>query len=295
MHHDDDQMYFSTHLAQNQMFFVQGNHENNKYFTHRAQDSHALCVWSGSQELIFKVLMLSSEVIAPNSKTHLQYGLGRRTRSIWQTFRYLYHRIPPDRKLPLSMDDALEASTMLNSLYINVRGALDNFAFCLLDLYSMPSSPKLKDQQVGLFNPAYLKQPGFEKIKDVVELFSTWNKDFKNRRDPAAHRVPLAILPAIHTQETLLAYSNLELQISERKKEAAEASRVRDFEISQIKFEEIEKLRDQQEKLGKFEPCFQFDPGYNPIYLYPTISEDVGTFVVIARKLLHLIEVATKQ
>lgn len=295
MNQDDDQMYFSTHLAREKINFIPQNHENNRYFTHQAQHNHALSVWGGSQKLIFKVLMLSGEAMASNSKIHLQYGLGRRTRTIWQTFRYLYQHIPPDREHPLSMDDAIEASTMLNSLYINVRGALDNFAFCLLDLFSISSNPKLRDQQVGLFNLAYLKQPGFEKIRGVVDPFSAWNNDFKNRRDPAAHRVPLAILPAIHTRETLLEHDRIELQIDEKMKEAAGASRALDHETSLAKFAEIEKLRAQQEKVGKFEPCFQFDPGYNPIYLYPTVSDDVGTFVVIARKLLNLVEVAVKR
>lgn len=137
MHHDDDQMNFSAHRAQKEMHFVHGNDENNKYFTHRAQDSHALCVWDGSQKLIFKVLELSGAVMALNAKIHLQFGLGRRTNTIWQTFRYLYQRIPPDRELPLPMDDALEASTMLNSLYINVTQLVfvTSFSFRICAVY----------------------------------------------------------------------------------------------------------------------------------------------------------------
>ena len=85
MHHDEDQLNFAPHLAQSKQFFVNGNEKSNNYFTHQAQHNHALSVWGGSQELILKVVMLSDDVKAPNAQTHLRYGLGHRTRTIWQT------------------------------------------------------------------------------------------------------------------------------------------------------------------------------------------------------------------
>jgi hypothetical protein len=290
MFKSDDELKFSYHLDKNQVYFVSGNTKSNKYFRDQALHSHALSVWGGAQDLITKVIVLSERYSESEAKIHLRYGLGRRTRTIWQSFRFLYTEIQPDRVETLSIDQAVDGSTMLNSLYINIRGALDNFALCAQDLLWQSSMPKLKQHQIGLFNPIFLKQHGFERVRDIVEDFKLWDTEFKKKRDPAAHRVPLSILPAIHTKDSIAKFQAIENDIGALIKEANAAANKAEHDVAQEKFATIKNLRADQEKLGMFEPCFQYDPNESPIYLYPTVSEDVGQFVILARKLISLLE-----
>jgi hypothetical protein len=294
MHHADEELSYSTHLTQYKHYILNGNIESIRHFTHQAQHMHALCVWGASQELIFKSLSLSNVVTNSIGQNHLRYGLGRRTNTIFHSFRSLYHTIPPDRVITLSTDDATEMSAVLNTLYLNIKGALDNFAYCLNAILAKDERPKFKEDRINLFNPAFVDRIGFEAVKALVEPFKSWHKDFKSRRDPAAHRIPLAVIPSIQTPETLQEYHRYEGLISETTKEAVIASQSLDYEISRAKFLEIQTLRERQEKVGKFEPCFQFDVQTLPIFIYPTVAEDVGVFVVFSRKLLDLISVSSK-
>ena len=125
----DLDLEFETNLA----FYrwqLNGRTKNDNYFTHQAQKMHALKVLSGAQDLISAVHTVSAKLQSKEAQFHVSYGLGRRTRAIWYAFRELHLLIPPDRTNPLPMDDVHRSSGLLNSIYINVRGALDNFAWC---------------------------------------------------------------------------------------------------------------------------------------------------------------------
>lgn len=285
MFHSDEEMSFEQHFKFYESWIKGLNVENDNYFTRQAENAHALAVWGGSQDLISETLNLAGATKNENARYYLQFGLGRRSMAIWTAFRGVYQLIPPDRDVPLTMDQVGLASNDLNAIYINIRGAMDNFAWCLQHLLVNEPIFKLKESQIGLFHPTFLKQSGMEKIKPLLEPFEQWSKDFKGRRDPAAHRVPLSIIPAIHDSTTLAQFQDIEQEISGLTNSAHQWIKKKDFQHSQLIFGEIEALRVKQQSLGKFFPFFEFDPTKSPATLYPTLPTDVGKYVLIARTL----------
>jgi hypothetical protein len=263
------------------------NLASRRYFLHQAQSLHTWSVLSALQDSVLKVVNLSNEAKPSKARNYLLYGVGRRLNSIWLAFRNLHNLIPPNRIESLGTDEAISASNELNSIYINVRGALDNFAWCLQYTFVGKDLPP---SEVGLFLRKFQQQQGLEAVKLAVKDFADWDKDFKSKRDPAAHRIPLLVLPAIHDATSLSVVQELEKKIALKTIESRVASVKKNYEVAILIAEEVEELRMQREKLGNFYPKFEFDPATGPIDLYPTVPEDLGIFVIISRRLCRILE-----
>lgn len=290
MFHGDEEMCFDFHHDNCKASIAGKNAESDLYFLHQAQHMHALAVWGGSQDLISAVLTLANAAKTLDAKYHLQYGLGRRSQAIWRAFRAIYFQIAPDRVLPLAMDDTTQASNDLNAIYLNIRGALDNFAWALQ--YSLVGTQvqKLHETQIGLFNLNFLKQPEMREVNVAVTPYKQWNTEFKERRDPAAHRVPLSIIPSIQNQNSLAELQEIDSNINKKTVNALQAANISQHQQSQLLFAEVEELHAQREKIGSFYPYFECDPSKPPIFLYPTLPADVGIYVVIARKMITILK-----
>lgn len=133
--------------------------------------------------------------------TFFNYGLTRRLFHL----RYITSRLAeilPNKSHDFSNfnDNDDEIDVLINALYINLTGILDNLAWVLVEFYKL----EIKKEKVGLFNKKFWQT--CNNLKDLQDSIMTndyveWHKELKSKRDPIAHRVPLYIPKKIGNKE----------------------------------------------------------------------------------------------
>ena len=68
---------------------------------------------------------------------------------------------------------------------------------------------KLPPMKIGLFQRCILEDSQFAQLTPSIVAQADWNSDLKNRRDPVAHRIPLAIPPQVLTPAQSSEYQRL--------------------------------------------------------------------------------------
>ena len=143
-------------------------------------------------ELLNKI----QNAISGNQKTsrYLKYGVLRRFLDINSAVRMLQEELPPGIVLKYRDDYDIDGyalmSLLVNSIYMNIAGLLDNVAWFLVEYSAKQVS---NNSDVGLFNKHYWKQIGLEDLKKEIFVYNGWHREFKNIRDPIAHRIPLYV------------------------------------------------------------------------------------------------------
>lgn len=271
-----DELFIEPHLERYKKMFghtaeTPTSATNLSYLTDQAHHAHALAVQDHLWKLSTRV---ASETTAFGSNRdaliYLRYGAGRRLLDMFDVYRTLIHTAHEGRTAALEHEEQKQFSRDLNTLYINLRGTLDNLAFCLL--HECQPDLKLRDMDVGLFSAKFRKAfTEFPKIAAAIERHDEWNRDIKTRRDPAAHRIPL-YLPS---------------QMSEAEVEHARAlfteqsKKIRTGEV-----EEANRLFDRAMRKGSFLAAFLHHPDESLIPIYPTIPNDVGHLIEIGNVVL---------
>lgn len=236
-----------------------------------AQSIHSLEVMDALRDA---AVALSSQVSGRARTTggvqYLRYGAGRRLLMMWHAYQNVVGcSTPPRRVKPLSADESGELTRDLNVIYLNIRGTLDNLALALLHEYAQEKLKKIHPANIGLFKSCITADARFDRLSPVLNAHCSWNLDLAERRDPSAHRIPLAIPPQVLTPEEGSRYEQLV-------NEYLQAARDLDFAGAD------EKLK-QTERIGRFSPYFIHDIEKGPIPIYPTLPEDVAHIVEICR------------
>jgi hypothetical protein len=183
----------------------------------------------------------------------MMYGAGRRLNMIFYAYRAITLTVPSDREQPLSHDEQLNLSRDINIIYMNLRGTLDNFAWCFLYEKESEAVSSLSRMHIDLFANKFRELPAFAKIAQEISAHDNWNKEVKERRDPVAHRIPLYIPPSIVDHEGAERYKEL--------------------------FEEY--AFEQLSNIGSFYPCFQHHPEEGIIPIYPILPTDMTHLIRI--------------
>lgn len=137
--------------------------------------------------------------------------------------------LPPNGSEALALHKVEEANAAINALYLNIRGSIDNGAWAVVHHYQLvpePNESKYRHQRIAnLFAPEFLKKLGKkdQELSTRLETLAGWGRHLAKVRDPAAHRIPLAIPPSV-VDETAVA------AIEEIDNELAEAAQERDWE-----------------------------------------------------------------
>lgn len=107
----------------------------------------------------------------------------------------------------------------LNSFYLNLAGSLDNIAWALA--YEHPSlkadldeSDSASRYSCGLFRDSFqsaLKEDAPEPI-DSLRSLEEWYEEVRGFRDPAAHRIPLAVIPGKLDQSRRPEYERIQAE-----------------------------------------------------------------------------------
>lgn len=136
------------------------------------------------------IILIASQ---KNTKTkqahiHLRNGICFRCSLIKEAYRLLLDGI---KSLKYEETKLMEVNIYVNSIYINIRGVIDNLSWYLK--YEFGITIK-NDNQVDLKRKEFKKElegKGFN--IDKIEKYDNWFSDLKQKRDPIAHRLPLYI------------------------------------------------------------------------------------------------------
>jgi hypothetical protein len=287
----DAQLSFDHHLD----FFrklgaLTGDERKDAHCYRQAEHMHALCVSDAIRDVHFDSAALSQNIKSTEANFHMRFGVARRSKFIWLSFRGILGSVMTDRiESPLS-DQVEEVARDLNVIYINIRGTLDNLAWLLFDLFAGDATRKLPPIKIGLFNSEFLKDQNLAHVAEFMEPFKEWNRELSTRRDPATHRIPLSVPPAFIDADTKDEYQRVSEDYATAVNDAFKHPA--DWEVAAPKFERVDALNDKLQRIGKFLPVFVHHPDEGMMKIYPAVPEDIGQLVRIARCIFDIVKEA---
>lgn len=274
-----DDLDFEKHLA----FFQRCHHgkempieDTYPFVVRSAQETHALVVMDKFRDTLFDISNLSYDVKYRESMTYLRFGAGRRFLMMWEAYRSIVNIIPPDREDPLELGETGELNRDLNVIYMNVRGVLDNLAWAALFEFDNKNAEELNKNNkkaVGIFQPCILKNNIFLSIRSEIADHKDWSKEVKDRRDPVAHRIPLAVPPSFLSGDEKDAFTSLQ-----DKYYTASGN---------LDFERANNLMKRLNEFGTFVPVFVHNPEDGLIGLYPTLPNDLVHIIHISNTIVN--------
>lgn len=187
------------------------------------------------------------------------------------------------RTEPLDPYLATQLATHLNAYYLNLVGALDNlawaaaFEFRLQDSVSEEAWESRRFCTIAgkAFREALLRlRPS---LREALSQAADWVADLKEFRDPAAHRLPLAVVSAVLTTEDQAEFDKLT-------KAAVEAARANDLD-------QWSNLVWQRDRLGKFAPILSTPNALDgSLILVPNqMASDQELFLRFASQFLEVV------
>jgi hypothetical protein len=232
-------------------------------------DDHATCVIQALRDDFIRTIGVANTLLANTAREYVLYGVGRRMNMILYAYESLLDIFHVGREEPLDSDEGRSVTRDLNVIYINIVGVVDNLAWAAF-LHRAPDvAANLPATQVGLFTRALARTAGLEPLAAMVEPFRAWFEDLRRRRDPAAHRIPLYLPPALLGPEQAAEYERLQREINEA--------------IARLDSAGADAIMDQQQRLGRLSPVFLHSPSEPCYHFYPTIPEDIGQMIKVLR------------
>jgi hypothetical protein len=161
-------------------------------------------------DLLEKAFFKPKDLTDRQAIRHLKEGLIRRLYMMQSSRIFMRENTRPDRDGPLSAYLATELAVHVNGYYLNLCGSLDNMAWMLA--YEWVLLPNLDENSLdsrrycNLFGKRFL-QDVQTKHTDLAKLLTdhiNWNRELREFRDPAAHRIPLYVSPGVITSEEVL-------------------------------------------------------------------------------------------
>jgi hypothetical protein len=265
-----DKLDFQSNFKQFGAPFVLGkNIKNDLYFINNAKEMHIFSVDQALMNLNFDALqILPIAKFTGMANYFFRYGVMRRLNML-SSFRSFQSIIMPDRTVSLTIEQTDEVCRDLSLIYINILGVLDNYAWVMVHQFGNEETKKARPASIGLFKSTLAEDCNLKPAIDAVSSFRGWESDIKDRRDPAAHRMPLYVPPAAYTPE-----------------EIAEVDRLDNLRVEALlaeNFQKVSDLRSDRTHIGNFVSVFLHDPGEKAIEIYPTLPEDIGQMVKIGR------------
>jgi hypothetical protein len=264
-----DDLSFEGEIRRKRLLLY-GSSETKKlddYTVREAAQYHASVILNALQYAYLEAISISEKLTNERSRYYLKFGAARRMEMIWFAWRHITLTVPTTRIKPLNSDESRRLTQHMNTIYVNLSGALDNFAWTLMHEFAEGKLTQLKEIQVGLFSPCILQEIRLIKIISRLREHINWDIEVKARRHPSVHRIPLRVPPQIVDSREAEIYSDLSIKTWQA--------------IGRGNVEEAQRLMSQQEEIGRFVPWFLHDPAEPPIPIYPTVSEDLRHLVEI--------------
>ena len=195
-----EELDIDYHLPEYVTHIAAVNKKTAMYFTHQAQQTHSLVVKNALNNAQTSAVMIAQN-LSEQARPYILYGAARRLGMMRVSYCDILRCIATDRIEPLASDEAATVERDLNIIYINIRGVLDNYAWCLLHQTTTDKTRKLAPTKVGLFSKEFTADANLVDLRPKLCGFSAWHTELKGRRDPAAHRIPLSVPPCLLNQK----------------------------------------------------------------------------------------------
>jgi hypothetical protein len=211
----------------------------------------------------------------PNKEVrdYLNYGVGRRLNVIQLSIQKIYELFPPSQEEALPKITINEVQIFMQAFVMNVSGIFDNWAWAFVLRHGLLKKIGGK-RNVGMFLtrtqqclPASLKD--YLTTEPRVSWHNTYIKEY---RDTLAHRIPLYVPPSRIDPKDIETYKQMDI----RKQELYDA---RDWD-------ELQRVSDEQDRLGKALPAFLKDFSSPEVYFHPQLNSD-GALVLEFAKLFY--------
>lgn len=234
------------------------------------QQTFSLQIMDKLRQTIGASIALSKLMKANGAVYDLRFGAARRLQMMWHAYHNLLHVASSfDRKEPLTSEESCELTQDLNVIYINIRGTLDNLCWALLHEHAPDRVMTLDRWKVGLFSLSIVGDGRFNSLATIIQAHRSWSQELKDRRDPAAHRIPLTVPPRSVTAPEAAVYEELYGDYLQA--------------ASDLNLDEAEASVQRMGSVGHFDPCFMHDPKEGLIPIYPTVPDDIGHVIDLFR------------
>lgn len=271
----DEVLSYQHHHDQIRLNLI-GILENDAYFLFQAAEMHALSVADAVSDLRVRSV-IAGEGRQGEVRSHLVYGVSRRTGDIWSALRELVLLTPPNRTTPLSLEDTAVTSRGLNGIYINIRGTLDNLAWAAIEAAGGLAAVGLNHTSVDLFGRRFWAVEAFAELVAPLTPFKPWSEELKARRNPAAHRIPLAMISAEMDDGQTTEFRRLTAEML-----APLPPGPVSLEQMEVRMARHQAIKSEIARLGVFRPLFAHMPSEGAMPVYPTVPQDVGQMVRVA-------------
>jgi hypothetical protein len=218
----------------------------------------------------------------PQAIRHVKEGLIRRLYMMKSSRIFMRENTNPDRGKPLSVYLATDLAIHVNSYYLNLCGSLDNMAWALA--YEWDMLPNIDEGNLdsrrycNLFGNRFLQdvQQRRSELANFLRGHIQWNRDLRDFRDPAAHRIPLYVPPAV-----LLGEEALE-KFNEIGKEAEKSEKERGGRS-------LSEIFDEQRSVAKYVPLIITSPidGLEPHSIPDQVGADHQRFLNVTEAVLN--------
>jgi hypothetical protein len=161
-------------------------------------------------EILEAAYFKSQALKNPQAIRYLKEGLTRRLYMMRASRILFREKARPDRKKTLPTYLVTELAIHINAYYLNLCGSLDNMAWIMAYEWAMlpgiDEGNSASRQYCNLFGKNFRRD--LRQIRnglaDLLDEYFEWNRELRNFRGPAAHRIPLYVAPGVmRDRETL--------------------------------------------------------------------------------------------
>lgn len=203
----NEQLRHDHHLDQYR-WAMNGNEANDSYFRREATEMHTLLVIDAVSDLLVKAVQVG-QAQGGGVHDHLVYGVARRAGDIRLAMREIVQTSPVGRTKPMVSEEVDVVSRALNTIYINIRGSLDNLAWAVIEKNGGLQTAGLNPAEVDLFGRKFRKIEAWKPLTEALADMADWTMELARLRNPAAHQIPLAVVPAAMDENEGAEYQRL--------------------------------------------------------------------------------------
>jgi hypothetical protein len=158
--------------------------------------------------LVEPATIRAAHIQHPRARQHLKEGFNRRVLMLDACIRRIHDRADEAGGRPLSALLMPEFAVFVNSLWLNMCGALDNLAWALnYEFGLLPEAREDKGRErrdVVLFGKRFLAALVAidRELATGLQAFAAWQTELATLRDPGAHRIPIYPIPGVLDEAT---------------------------------------------------------------------------------------------
>lgn len=196
----------------------------------------------------------------------LQYGAGRRLRSICRAANKFSDVAYPDRTEVATESEQADLDDALMLIYIGIPAFFD--ALSVASFRSVQPQNYM-EKTADLFSRKYLNAVGLGQLYEEICPHIPWYKRLTEQlRHRYAHRVPPYVPPAIHRPRDAEQYKALQGEFRSA--------------MAEKRFDDLSDIMQKQREVGSFCPMIVFFEDNASMHLPSTVLDDLLTFQFVA-------------